>query len=469
MLGLHFCQMGPALPDLRLIIQKDLETASWLFVSRTVGYVVGAFVSGYLYDRYNRLLLLSLALALMGATNGAVPWFESFPLMIAIVAFHGFFMSAVDTGGFTVVVSIWGAEGRSYVQAMSFMFGMGGALSPLLTELFLAEQRPEHASQNLNSSVLNYSINHGESQKDVNSSYLNLTVSSIPTSLNVISNESDHLTSISESFLVWEETKVQYAYLLTSILCIVSAFLPMLVLYLKKIYNIQSPHKMKDDNRLLRHSKMSAFLKQICLVHLCALISICSTLEDTLYGFTMTFSLMQLSFTKALGSIATSVFTISLCFGRFTGIFILQYFQPSTLMLAYSCFLFLALLSFLLACLLGIEVLIWISISLSGLFVSILFANIYTWTEENVMAVTGKVSAALMATSSLGNLIVPITLGILMQNFSPMWFAYLLLIQAFLFVILFTSIFFISKKYIHSHRPSVTILITNEAQELETM
>ncbi|KAK3588129.1 hypothetical protein CHS0354_012186 [Potamilus streckersoni] len=166
MLGLHFCQMGPALPDLRLIIQKDLETASWLFVSRTVGYVVGAFVSGYLYDRYNRLLLFSLALAFMGGTNGAVPWFESFHLMIAVIAFHGFFMSAVDTGGFTVVVSIWGAEGRSYVQALTLMFGVGGSLSPLLTELFLAEQRPENVSQNFNSSALNYSTNHEENQRD---------------------------------------------------------------------------------------------------------------------------------------------------------------------------------------------------------------------------------------------------------------------------------------------------------------
>ena len=43
---------GTAFPDIRLIVKKDLETASWLFTGGSLGYMIGAFVGGLVFDRY---------------------------------------------------------------------------------------------------------------------------------------------------------------------------------------------------------------------------------------------------------------------------------------------------------------------------------------------------------------------------------------------------------------------------------
>ena len=42
---------GTAFPDIRLIVKKDLETASWLFTGGSLGYMIGAFVGGLVFDR----------------------------------------------------------------------------------------------------------------------------------------------------------------------------------------------------------------------------------------------------------------------------------------------------------------------------------------------------------------------------------------------------------------------------------
>ena len=42
---------GPCFPDLMLILDTDLEKASWLFTIGAFGYLVGAMLGGVAYDR----------------------------------------------------------------------------------------------------------------------------------------------------------------------------------------------------------------------------------------------------------------------------------------------------------------------------------------------------------------------------------------------------------------------------------
>ena len=37
---------GPTFPDLRLIINEDLDTASWLLTGTSIGFLVGSIVAG---------------------------------------------------------------------------------------------------------------------------------------------------------------------------------------------------------------------------------------------------------------------------------------------------------------------------------------------------------------------------------------------------------------------------------------
>jgi hypothetical protein len=38
--------MGPSFPDLRLIVNQELDTASWLFTIFSIGYLIGSFFGG---------------------------------------------------------------------------------------------------------------------------------------------------------------------------------------------------------------------------------------------------------------------------------------------------------------------------------------------------------------------------------------------------------------------------------------
>ncbi|KAL4221950.1 hypothetical protein ACF0H5_018001 [Mactra antiquata] len=50
--GIAISMLGGAFPDLRLIINKDLQTASWIYTAGSFGNMIGALSSGYLFDRW---------------------------------------------------------------------------------------------------------------------------------------------------------------------------------------------------------------------------------------------------------------------------------------------------------------------------------------------------------------------------------------------------------------------------------
>jgi hypothetical protein len=52
-------QKGPSFPDLRMIVNKDLGTASWIFTITAIGYMLGSLVGGkqFVTDRISTLLI----------------------------------------------------------------------------------------------------------------------------------------------------------------------------------------------------------------------------------------------------------------------------------------------------------------------------------------------------------------------------------------------------------------------------
>jgi MFS family permease len=58
---------------------------------------------------------------------------------------------------------------------------------------------------------------------------------------------------------------------------------------------------------------------------------------------------------------------------------------------------------------------------------SILFPTLFTWTEEDFLLVTGKIASLFIMTSTAGSIASPAALGYLIEEVSPMWYAYILL------------------------------------------
>lgn len=138
-LGIISGSIGPTLPALAVQTQVEMKQISNLFVARSFGTLLGAWVLGRIYDRISghpllavSLLASALAMALLPASN--LLW-----VMIALSAFIGFASSSINVGGNTLIVMVYGTRVRPFISLLHFAFGVGGILAPLIVYFFAGQ------------------------------------------------------------------------------------------------------------------------------------------------------------------------------------------------------------------------------------------------------------------------------------------------------------------------------------------
>lgn len=91
-------QLGTALPDLRHLVDIDLDSASWMFTIRSIGYIVGSLICGILLDRFNRLVIM--VLCELGATVSVacLSYSGEFPVLLTLLTINGLCFGGIDTG-----------------------------------------------------------------------------------------------------------------------------------------------------------------------------------------------------------------------------------------------------------------------------------------------------------------------------------------------------------------------------------
>ncbi|KAK3603651.1 hypothetical protein CHS0354_017367 [Potamilus streckersoni] len=427
-MGLFIGHTGPAFPDLRLIVNKDLSTSSWLLTAWTTGYLAGSLIYGVLYDKFNRLLVLFLMVMGMSLAGGIAPWCSLFPLMVTMRAISGACVGGLDAGANAMISAIWGVDGRPYMQTLHFAYAFGGIISPLITEPFLAPKRSlyEMAKESLNGTE--------------NISFANISYTSVLPSC----SNSTNCTIITD-LEYWGETKVQYAYMISTIIGILSA-ISFLVSYLQRNSESRTKEQQEAHEDSRRISTQISNLQKIGVVILLMLLfHVYGAVEDTFASYLMTFSLLHLNWTKLKGSLATTVYWASFGFGRFSGIFIVRLLHPTKMLFLYCSFMVISLASFTVGSVFLFNPIVWIFCSLIGLALSVIFPTMVTWTEESVMPVSGKIASLFVIAGSSGTMLNPLYLGYLMENKSPLWFPYLLLGQSIICLLMFVILFICTK------------------------
>ncbi|XP_033762206.1 sodium-dependent glucose transporter 1-like [Pecten maximus] len=135
-LGWASAQFGPAFLDLQIITRTNVKKASGFLTVRSVGFLAGSILTGILFDRYSKLLLVSI-FPLAGAVISAVlPWCFLYELMMAVHVCAGFYQGGIGASGNALLMYTWGREGNSFMQALHFSFAFGGIMSPLATSPF---------------------------------------------------------------------------------------------------------------------------------------------------------------------------------------------------------------------------------------------------------------------------------------------------------------------------------------------
>lgn len=335
------------------------------------------------------------------------------------------------SGGNAEVVSIWGSESGSYMQAVHFCFSLGGVIAPFIAEPFLAERKMDITQLNSNSS---------SSVTDVSCD-------------NNMENGTETYT----------ETSVEYAYVISAGLVLLTVVPFLCLYYMKRNDKIRFEGGVVDQNEPTDFHAQPLGVKVFLLFLLASLMCVYCGTEDTYAGYLMSFLTSELCWSKANGSLATSVYWI--CFGgaRLLCIPLVRYVQTYKLLITFSTLLAISYAGLLFATSYKLSFLIWICIGAPGVTMSIIFPALFTWTNDNLVNVSGKISSLMMTSASVGIMSFPLLFGYTMEHFTQMWFVYLLFGQSVLWVFLFIFTLIAAKFYLVTSKTAVdTIIITKE-------
>ena len=131
-LGIVTASLGPTLPGLAEQTGAQLSQISFLFATRSLGYLMGSFLGGRLYDRAKGHLLISAALLLMATALALVPVIPLLWLLAIVLLVIGMGEGLLDVGGNTLIVWLHGRKVGPFMNGLHFFFGIGAFLSPVL-------------------------------------------------------------------------------------------------------------------------------------------------------------------------------------------------------------------------------------------------------------------------------------------------------------------------------------------------
>lgn len=131
-LGLTTASLGPTLLGLSEQTGSQLSQISFLFTTRALGYLVGSFIGGRLYDRLPGHRTMAIALLAAAALLAFVPTIPTLWVLTAVLLAIGFAEGVIDVGGNTLIVWVHRERVGPYMNGLHLFFAVGAFLSPLL-------------------------------------------------------------------------------------------------------------------------------------------------------------------------------------------------------------------------------------------------------------------------------------------------------------------------------------------------
>jgi FHS family Na+ dependent glucose MFS transporter 1 len=134
-LGLAVAVLGPSLPYLAEATGTLLRLASFVFIAHRVGYILGSYFGGALYDRFSGSRLMAVSLLLLAGALWLVPLQQVFALLLPVVFVLGLAEGTVDVGGNALLLWMKPSRLPILMNALHLFFGVGAFLGPLVLAL----------------------------------------------------------------------------------------------------------------------------------------------------------------------------------------------------------------------------------------------------------------------------------------------------------------------------------------------
>ena len=131
-LGLAAASLGPTLGGLAQHTHTRLSEISFVFSASRLGYLIGSFVAGRMYDRWPGHMVMVGMFIMMAAMLALMPVMPLLWLLAAVVLMLGMGEGAMDLGGNTLLMWVHRAEVGPFMNGLHFAWGLGAFLSPII-------------------------------------------------------------------------------------------------------------------------------------------------------------------------------------------------------------------------------------------------------------------------------------------------------------------------------------------------
>jgi MFS transporter, FHS family, Na+ dependent glucose transporter 1 len=132
LLGLTVAAEGPTLLKLAEHTSSALDQINSLFLFSSLGYLVGSYLGGRIYDRVPGHRFMASVLVLLGIMVAMVPLAESRWTLFSIVLVLGLFKGALDVGCNTLLLWVHNEAVGPFMNGLHAFFGVGAFIAPLI-------------------------------------------------------------------------------------------------------------------------------------------------------------------------------------------------------------------------------------------------------------------------------------------------------------------------------------------------
>ncbi|XP_070567828.1 sodium-dependent glucose transporter 1A-like [Ptychodera flava] len=430
-LGACIAILGVSLIDFQYQVRISLQETTYIFMARCVGYVIGSFAGGACLDNFDNMLVMGLCLLGVSTSGFIISFCSGFAMLLVFVAWWGFFLGILETGGNFVCVRIWGEDSEPRIQGLHFFFAVGSTLVPLVSSPFLSE--PIRATEHNVSGSLATSLSGRENGSmfsgDVISSSLLTTTEYF--SLDEAADNDVNATPLEGRGLLW------VPYTMISILYLVVALLFFWLF-------MQGPRRLvieRSTSTVERHQESPStnvsVLFRVTLIVLLFLFSLLYIGHEVLYGgFLYVFAVeSDFGFSVQRATYLSSAFWGSFACARGFGVLCAAYVSPKV-MLLIDC-LGMCSASILLSIFADeVEAVLWGASILLGISMGSVFPSVISWGDRYI-ELTGKLMSTFVIAAAMADGIFPFMFGILQKSFGMMVLMYMTLSMSTTLIVIF--------------------------------
>jgi len=135
LLGLVSGSLGPTLPALAERTTTELGAIGVLFTAERLGYLIGSFQAGWIYDKVRGNRLMAILLVLLAVVVASIPTAHALWLLVLVVMLMGIFQGGIDVGGNTLLIWVHKDKVGPFMNGLHFFWGTGAFLAPIVVAL----------------------------------------------------------------------------------------------------------------------------------------------------------------------------------------------------------------------------------------------------------------------------------------------------------------------------------------------